>query len=81
MADIRDLNGIPFFEDLKKWKENQGILFKTIRSFKGLESDAAIITDVPKPGTLKNFSKADLYVACSRAKHLLAILATDLDLL
>ncbi len=77
LADIENLNGIPIVEDLKKWKANEGILFKTIRSFKGLESDAAIIIDVPKPDELTIFSRADFYVACSRAKHLLAILTAE----
>jgi hypothetical protein len=33
------------------------------------------MVDVIAPGSLPHFSQADLYVGCSRAKHLLTILA------
>ena len=39
-----------------------------------VEADAVVIIDVPQPGSLPYLTQADLYVACSRAKHLLTIL-------
>ena len=51
------------------------MLFATIRSFKGPGADAVLMVDVVAPGSLPRFSRADFYVGCSRAKHLLAILA------
>ena len=48
-----------------------------IRGFKGLEADAIMVADVQNPDSVPFFSVADFYVACSRAKHLLVILATE----
>ncbi|SMF06477.1 Nuclease-related domain-containing protein [Alteromonadaceae bacterium Bs31] len=61
--------------DTAEWRKGDGILFSTIRSFKGLEADIVIVIDVVEPGTIDNFSTADFYVACSRAKHLLKIVS------
>lgn len=58
---------------LKEWMDGKGILATTIKSFKGLEADCVIISDVPDVGTT-GFREADLYVASSRAKHRLAFL-------
>lgn len=60
-------------ESLADWTGNRGILFSTVRAFKGLEADAVVLVDIPKPGSASHFSRADHYVACSRAKHLLAL--------
>jgi DNA helicase IV len=52
------------------WQRGEGVLFATISSFKGLEADAIIITDLKSiAGT--PVARSELYVACSRAKHLL----------
>ena len=74
MADITQIGTIPIIEDLSDWQSDKGILFSTIRSFKGLEADAIVIVDVPQPDSVPHFSVADFYVATSRAKHLLVIL-------
>jgi hypothetical protein len=74
LANIEKLNGLPLVESVDKWNAGEGILFMTIRSFKGLEADAVIVIDVLPTDTLPHFTSADLYVACSRAKHLLAVL-------
>ncbi len=71
------LGRIPICTNPSEWRANKGILFSTIRSFKGLEADAIIVIDVPNPETDKYFSVADLYVGCSRAKHLLSVITTD----
>jgi DNA helicase IV len=73
-ADVKKIRGIPLTENIDKWNASDGILFKTIRSFKGLEADAVIVVDVLPTDSLPHFTSADLYVACSRAKHLLAVL-------
>ena len=39
---------------------------------KGLETDAMVLVDVPEIDG--NFRKEHLYVACSRARHLLTVL-------
>lgn len=70
------LAGLPVTTDTAAWRAGKGVLIATIRSFKGLEADAVILTDVGKPDE-GAFSVADLYVACSRAKHFLTIYATE----
>lgn len=67
--------GVSLTESLDRWEDGEGMLFSTIRSFKGLEADIVVIVDVIEPDTIKTFSRADLYVACSRAKHVLKIVS------
>ncbi len=67
------LSGISITEDLDAWRAKGGILFSTIRSFKGLEADAVVMIDVVEPDSMPTFLRSDLYVGCSRAKHLLEI--------
>ncbi|HQO04429.1 MAG TPA: hypothetical protein PLI62_19405 [Spirochaetota bacterium] len=43
----------------------------------GLEADAVVIMDVMEPGSKLNFTGTDFYVACSRAKHLLAVIERE----
>lgn len=74
LSNLHTIGKVPIIESLVEWKANKGVLFSTIRSFKGLEADAVVIVDVPQPYSLRYFSIADFYVACSRAKHLLVIL-------
>lgn len=77
LANADKIGKVNLTTDLDHWRANDGVLFSTIRSFKGLEADAIVVTDVPNPESDAYFSTADLYVACSRAKHLLVILATE----
>jgi len=72
----RSLLGV---EKIGKWKIHdllpgeaaEGITFSTIHAFKGLEADAIIIADLD--GSPWAMNSQSLYVAASRAKHLLAI--------
>lgn len=50
-------------------------LLTTIKSFKGLEAEGVIITDVTPFRT--GFSELDAYVACSRARFGLSIVPTN----
>lgn len=77
LSSISKLGKTNICTNLNEWRANNGVLFATIRSFKGLEADAIIVTDVPNPETAPYFSTADFYVGCSRAKHMLVILATE----
>ena len=61
--------------ETSEWRQGEGILFSTIRSFKGLEADIVLLVDVVEPGSVDHFSSSDFYVACSRAKHVLKILS------
>lgn len=67
--------GVSLTEELKRWRADEGILYTTIRSFKGLEADIVVLIDIVEPDKMEMFTRADLYVACSRAKHVLKILS------
>ena len=69
------VGGQKLTHDPSQWRDGEGVLFSTIRSFKGLEADIVIIIDVVEPDSLVNFTKSDFYVACSRAKHVLKIVS------
>ncbi len=69
LAGVTSLSGTPLTSDLGAWQRNEGVLFATVRAFKGLEADALILTDLPAPKGPER--RSELYVACSRAKHLL----------
>lgn len=52
--------------------------FSTIKSFKGIEADCVVIVNASRPDNgAAAFTMEDLYVACTRAKARLAILAED----
>lgn len=61
----------PFVEDLDQWRAGKGILRCTWRRFKGLEADALVLAE----NLRKDLSRADRYVATSRAKHLLTVVS------
>ncbi len=65
-------------DKIDDWIKGEAILTKTIKSFKGLEVDCLVITDIPKIGVI-GFSEQDLYVAASRAKSRLVIIPVSQD--
>lgn len=67
---------LPLVRDFDAWRADKGILLATHRRFKGLEADALVLAGMPEPGSSKYYSKADHYVASSRAKHMLVIVKT-----
>lgn len=77
LANVDSIGKVPITQDPLKWEANGSVLFATVRSFKGLEADAVIMTDVVKADSLPHFTTPDFYVGCSRAKHLLAVLACE----
>jgi hypothetical protein len=83
LAALGHLGGFPLTRKLEEWQSGAGILLTSLYRFKGLEADALILTDIIKPdplATLPGFRPEHFYVACSRAKHLLAIIASQEDL-
>ena len=76
LATREHLSGISITEDLDGWRADRGVLFSTIRSFKGLEADIVVMIDVIEPDSMPTFLRSDLYVGCSRAKHVLEIVAS-----
>ena len=67
------MGGSPLVKDFPAWWQGKGVLLSTARRFKGLEADAIVLAGVPESGTSERYRTADHYVACSRAKHLLAV--------
>lgn len=62
-----------YYADPKK--NGKKIRWSTIKSFKGLESNYVILTDIPKyDNNSSYFTSDDLYVACTRAKFGLYII-------
>ena len=74
ISDLNAARGIKVIEDIDAWREDKGVFFSTVKSFKGLEADAIILIDVPGEEDSTLFKQADYYVACSRAKHLLVVI-------
>ncbi len=79
IKDMTAAKGILITDDLGRWKSNSGVLFSTVKGFKGLEADAVILIDVPVETDATLFKASDYYVACSRAKHLLVVIHKDED--
>ena len=62
-------------ENLSTWMSSKAILMESWARFKGLEADAIILIETDR--TEGNKSRANRYVARSRAKHLLTIIEVD----
>ncbi|TOB72078.1 hypothetical protein CGK00_22545 [Vibrio parahaemolyticus] len=75
LASLSKARGVEITSDIERWKEGKGILFSTVKGFKGLEADAILLIDIPHKRELPSFKRADYYVACSRAKHLLVVIS------
>lgn len=77
LQGVRKLGDVRLVDDHQKWRQGEGVLFSSIRAFKGLEADAVVMIDVPVPDEVPFFKRSDFYVGASRAKHMLVILAQD----
>lgn len=69
LADVDEVDGVPLVTTTDAWRDGEGVLVTTARSFKGLEADVVVLYDLGEFGRL--FKKEDLYVACTRPKVLL----------
>ena len=67
-----EVEGVPFIDDAVDWRRGAGILVSTARSFKGLEADVVIAYGLNSFGPL--FTRTDLYVAWTRARHRLVLI-------
>jgi hypothetical protein len=74
LKDTTKVRGVLITDNADDWRNDKGIFFSSIKSFKGLEADAIIVIDVPEETDSRFFTDADYYVACSRAKHLLVVI-------
>lgn len=75
--EIIKVGGLPFTRNHQLWQKNNACLIDTIKGFKGLESDAVVITDIPEIDTTASFALEDAYVGFSRAKHELVAVSLD----
>lgn len=75
LATVSTIDGIPLIDDASLWRRGQGVLYSTARSFKGLEADVVILCDFSGLGSF--FTVSDLYVALTRARSHLVIVAHD----
>lgn len=65
--------------DFSAWRRGEAPLFSTIRGFKGLEAQAVLLVDVPEFDE-KAATRADVYVALTRAKNELRIITSNAGL-
>ncbi len=75
LANVSAIDGVPLIDDATLWRRGNGVLYSTARSFKGLEADVVILCDFSGLGSL--FTVSDLYVALTRARSHLIIVAHD----
>jgi hypothetical protein len=73
LARFKEVEDIPLVSEADAWRRGDGILITTARAFKGLEADIVIIYDLTGFGP--TFSRTDFYVAWTRARHRLVIVA------
>jgi DNA helicase IV len=71
LSRYSEVDGVPLIDDAGDWRRGGGILVTTARAFKGLEADIVIVYGLSTFGSL--FTKTDLYVAWTRARHRLII--------
>jgi hypothetical protein len=75
LANVNAVDGVALIDDAAAWRQGKGVLVTTARSFKGLEADVVILCDFSGLGNL--FTVCDLYVALTRARSHLIIVAHD----
>jgi len=68
-----NLGNIPLTDKIETWSKGEAILHTTVWRFKGLEAEAVVMYDIPKPGELPSYGVSDHYVAVSRAKQALSL--------
>lgn len=78
----QDIAGIPVIigePGIQQWREGRSIMGSTLKSFKGLEADCVVVTDLPVVNSCNAFGRTDLYVCASRAKHMLVMFPQNRD--
>lgn len=82
MAGSGKGHGVTLSNELADLQVAGKAYFSTIKSFKGIEADCVIVVDADNPQSGNPaFKLEDLYVACTRAKTRLAILADDEEII
>ncbi len=68
----------PVTDDPATWHQGKAVWFSSVKAFKGLEADILILIEVEGFDD-KYFTRHDLYVAASRARHRLVVLTKSDD--
>lgn len=76
LGKIRNLPTAGDDRGLQNWQDGKTIWASTIKAFKGLEADCIILTDVGQ-SCMETTRRAELYVGCTRAKHILHIITAN----
>jgi hypothetical protein len=63
-------------DELQEWENGKAVWFSTVKAFKGLEADVLVLIEANDFHPVY-FSRQDLYVAASRAKHRLAVFTSS----
>jgi hypothetical protein len=75
LSQVAQVGSVPFTNDARVWRANEGILWSTARSFKGLEADVILLCGFA--GLSDLFTISDLYVALTRARSHLIVVPRD----
>jgi hypothetical protein len=82
MGPVVDYTDGRLVERLDDWDKEGGVLFSTIRGFKGLEADAVVLVDVDdlamSASAGDHMALAELYVAMTRGCVALAVICSNL---
>ncbi len=79
LGHIRKIRNMGLYGDdtsLGRWRAGECIWGSTVKSFKGMEADCIILSDIAQEH-LRGDSLADTYVGATRAKHLLHVIPSD----
>lgn len=68
-------HGLKLTQDPSKLGVPGYVYYSTVRAFKGLEAAVVVVVQAEAPGSIPSLSLEDLYVACTRARSRLAIVA------
>lgn len=68
-------HGLELTQDPSKLGMPEYVYYSTVRAFKGLEAGVVVVVQVEPPDSIPSLSLEDLYVACTRARSRLAIVA------
>lgn len=63
-------------QDVEAWLSDRAVWFSSIRAFKGMEAEVMVLVEVDELAPPK-WDRPELFVACSRARHRLYVLASS----
>ena len=73
----QQIDRVPITENIREWKNNEGVFLGTVQGFKGLEADAVVIICKSVDNIDSRYNLRINYVGRSRAKHILRVIELD----